>query len=178
MKYTLICVAIGLSLAACSDKPSDKVAARNSSPEAAPAAAPVYLKAEAAHPASLPVTRVPTDTCSIDTINDQLAKDANPIADKTKIKFEGWAANVAAGTTAQEIYVELEGPAKFYLKANPGIKRLDVASAFNKPSLETAGWVSLADLSALGAGRYKMRVIQVSGTSASVCEAKPVMVID
>jgi hypothetical protein len=172
MKHTLIFVAISTLLAACSDKPSDKPAA------ALPTAAPAYLKAEAARPVSLPVTLVPTDTCFIDAINEQLAKEANPIADKTKVKFEGWAADVATGTTAQEIYIELEGAAKFYIKANPGIKRLDVASAFNKPSLENAGWLSFADLSALGAGSYKMRVIQVNGTSGFVCDAKPIIDIN
>jgi hypothetical protein len=120
----------------------------------------------------------PIDSCVIDAINDQLAQESNPIADKSKVKFEGWAANIAAGTTPEAVYIELEGPAPFYLKASTGIKRPDVATAFNKPSVTEAGWIAFADLSALAAGSYKMRMIQLTAAAGWVCETKPVLILN
>ena len=175
MKHSLIFVAIVLSLAACSDKPSAPVAAQKAAPAAA---APAYRLAETTRPASIPAMLAPIDSCVIDTINDQTAKESNPVADKSKVKFEGWAANIAAGTTPEAVYIELEGPAPFYLKAHTGIKRLDVASAFNKPSVTEAGWIALADLSALTAGSYKMRIIQVTAAAGLICETKPIMILN
>ena len=177
MKHSLIFVAIALSLAACSDQPSDKAAAQKAAPAAVPTA-PTYLKAEVARPASLPAALAPADSCVIDAINDQLAQESNTLADKSKVKFEGWAANIVAGTTPQEVYVELQGPTPAYLKANVGVKRPDVATAFNKPGVTDAGWIAFADLSALAAGSYKMRVIQVSAAAGLVCEIKPVIIIN
>jgi len=171
MKHSLIFIAIVLSLAACSDKSSNPVAAKNP-------AAPVYLKAEMARPVSLPATLGPIDTCVVDTINDQPAKESNAVADKSKIKLEGWAANIMLGSTPQDVYIELNGLSQSYIKANTGFKRPDVATAYNKPAVTNAGWIAFADLSTLGAGSYKMRVVQVTGATGLVCEAKNSIVIN
>jgi hypothetical protein len=113
-----------------------------------------------------------------DGIDDQLVKETTPIADKSKIKFEGWAANVAAGTTPEAVYIALEGPAQAYIKANIGLNRSDVATAFKKPSVTNAGWIAFADLSALAAGSYKIKVIQTAAAAGLVCEIKSVIVIN
>ena len=176
MKHSLIFAAVVLSLSACSDKPSDKGAVQKAAPAAA--GAPAYLKAETARPASVPATLAASDSCFIDGIDDQLVKETTPIADKSKIKFEGWAANGAAGTTPEAVYIALEGPAQAYIKANIGLNRSDVATAFKKPSVTNAGWIAFADLSALAAGSYKIKVIQTAAAAGLVCEIKSVIVIN
>jgi hypothetical protein len=176
MKHSLIFAALVLSLSACSEKPSDQGAAQKTTPAAA--GAPAYLKAETARPASVPATLATSDSCFMDAINDQLVKETTSIADKSKVKFEGWAANVAAGTTPEAVYIALEGPTQAYIKANIGLNRPDVAAAFNKPSVTNAGWIAFTDLSALAAGSYKIRVIQTAAAAGLVCEIKSVIVIN
>ena len=122
-------------------------------------------------PAEIQSTQSLPDVCWLDSVNDQPAKDA-PISDKARIKLVGWAANIAAGTSPQPIFVELEGASKIYVKALRGVKRPDVAESYRKPGLVDAGWVAYADLSDAAAGAYKVRTIQVEGQSGLVCDSK------
>jgi hypothetical protein len=161
MKYALLCAAICLSVVACSEKPAEKTAAP----------VPGVVKATTARPAAIPATLSSSEACALDGVNDQPAKDA-PAADKAKLKLDGWVANVPAGTTAQQIFVELEGPSRFYFKATHGVKRPDVAAHFNKPGLGEAGWTAQVDLSEAAAGAYKVRIIQLEGQSGLVCDSK------
>jgi len=160
MKYPLLVAAIGLTLAACSEK----------QPEKAATPAPIYAKATTVRPAAIQSTQSLPDACSFDSVNDQPVKDAS-ILDKTKIKLIGWAGNVPAGTSPKQVFVELDGPSKAYLQATLGIKRPDVANNFKKPGLADTGWVANADLSEMAAGAYKVRIIQVDGQSALVCDS-------
>jgi hypothetical protein len=109
-------------------------------------------------------------------VNDQPAKDAS-ISDKARIKLAGWAGNVPAGTSPQQVFVDLEGPSKVYLQAAHGIKRPDVADFFKKPGLADTGWMAYADLSEMAAGAYKVRIIQVEGQSGLVCDSNESVVI-
>ncbi len=164
MKYPLLVAAMSLSLVACSDKPPEKTAP----PVAAPA--PGFVKATTVRPASIQATRSLPDACRLDSVNDQPASDVS-ISDKARVKLIGWAGNVPAGTSPQQVFVELEGPSMFYIQATRGIKRPDVADHFNKPGLADAGWVAYADLSGMAAGAYKVRIIQVEGQSGLVCDS-------
>ena len=164
MKYPLLVAAIGLALAACSEKEPEKAA----TPVATPA--PIYAKATTVRPAAIQSTRSLPDACALDSVNDQPAKDAS-ISDKAKIKLIGWAGNVPAGTSPKQIFVELEGPNKLYVQAAHGVKRPDVADHFKKPGLADTGWVAHADLSEAAAGTYRVRIIQVEGQSGLVCDS-------
>ena len=172
MKYRLLVAAIGVSLAACSEKPPEKAATQ----VAGPAPAPIYAKATAVRPAEIQSTRSLPDACRLDSVNDQTAKDV-AISDKAKVKLAGWAGNVPAGTSPKQIFVELEGPSKAYVRAAQGIKRPDVADHFKKPGLADSGWIAYADLSEMAAGAYKVRIIQVEGQAGLVCESNKSIVI-
>lgn len=177
MKYPFILMAVGLSLTACSDRPAATGTAASAAAGAAAVVSAKISKAELARPAAIPAGMTATDTCSLDLIAGKPAGESNPIADKTRSQWEGWAANVAAGTNPQAVFIELDGPGKAYLSAGTGGKRPDVATHFSKPALLNAGWSVQADLSALAAGTYKVRLIQVSNGSALVCETKRSIVL-
>ena len=170
MKYPLLVVLIGLSLAACSEKEPEKAAI----PVATPA--PGFAKATPVRPAAIQSTLSLPDACRLDSVNDQTAKDTS-ISDKARIKLAGWAGNVPAGTSPKRILVEFEGPSKLYVQAAHGIKRPDVASFFKKPGLADAGWVAYADLSEAAAGTYKVRIIQVEEQAGLVCDSNKSIVI-
>ena len=150
-----------LSLVACSEK----------QPEKAATPVPGVVKATTVRPAAMPATLSLSEACALDAVNGQLAKDAST-SDKAKIKLDGWAANFPAGTSSQQIYVELEGPSKLYFRATHGLMRPDVAAVFNKPGLGDAGWTASVDLSEAAAGAYKVRIITVEGQSGLVCDSK------
>jgi hypothetical protein len=170
MRYPLLVAAIGLSLVACSEKQPEKPATGVASP------APSFVKATTARPAAIQTMQSLPDACWFDFVNDHPAKDA-AISDKAKVKLGGWAGNVSAGTSPQEVYVELEGLIKVYLKAARG-QRPDVAAHFNKPGLADAGWVAYADLSEVAAGTYKVRIIQLEGQTGLVCDGGNSIVIN
>jgi len=170
MKYPLLFAAISLSLVACSEKQPEKAA----TPVAT--AVPSFVKAATVRPAAIQSTLSLPGACALDSVNDQFVKDA-AISDKARIKLVGWAGNVPAGTSPQQIFVELDGPSKVYFKAAHGQKRPDVATVFKKPGLADAGWTAYADLSELAAGAYKVRIIQVEGQSGLVCDSNKSIVI-
>lgn len=171
MKYPLLVAAIGLSLVACTEKQPEKAATSVAAP------APSFVKASTVRPAAIQSTLSLPNVCSVDIVNDQPAKNAS-ISDKAKITLAGWAANVPAGTSPQQIFIEFEGASKVYVKATHGIKRPDVADFFKKPGLADAGWVAYADLSEVAAGAYKVRIIQVEGQAGSVCDSNNSIVIN
>ena len=170
MKYPLLIAAMGLSLVACSEKPPEKPAA----PVATQASG--IAKATAARPAVIQSTQSLPNACALDSVNDQLGKDAS-ISDKARVKLSGWAGNVPAGTSPKQVFVEIDGPSKVYVQAALGIKRQDVADHFKKPGLADVGWVANADLSELAAGAYKVRTIQVEGQTGLVCDSNKSIVL-
>jgi len=178
MKYPLLVAAIGLSLAACSEKPPEKAAG-----PVAPSA-PGFARATTERPAVIQSTQNLPNACSLDVVNDQTAKQDTSISDKAKVKLTGWAGNVPAGTSPKQVFIELEGPgkifggsSKFYIQAALGIKRPDVADHFKKPGLVDVGWAANADLSEVAADAYKVRIIQVEGQTGLVCDSNKSVVI-
>lgn len=128
-----------------------------------------YIKPTATRPTSVPSSVASADSCNIDSVNDGPRTEPIVITDKAKIKLSGWAGNITAGTSPQEIYIELEGPSKIYIKALHSFDRPDVATYFNKPGLTNSGWESYADLAGVAAGTYKVRIIQVDGQFGLIC---------
>ncbi len=170
MKYPLLVAAIGLSLAACSEKQPEKAA----TPVATPP--PSFAKATTVRPAVIQATQSMPNACALDGVNDQPAKESS-ISEKARVKLIGWAANVPAGTSPKQIFVEFEGPSKVYVQAAHGTKRPDVADHFKKPGLADTGWVAYADLSEAAAGAYKVRIIQVEGQTGLVCDSNKSIVV-
>ena len=177
MKSFLLLVAIGLALAGCGEKkqaPAPNASALMPSP---PLKAPDFIKASTERPAAIPEKLDSTAGCQVDWVNDQLAQKPVSITDKAKVRFGGWAADTVKGTVSHEVFVALYGPAKIYFKASPGLKRLDVAAAYKKTGMENSGWEAYADLSGAAAGTYYVQVIQLEGTSGSVCDTQRTIVI-
>ena len=178
MKYSLLVAAVGLSLAACSEKPPEKPA----TPVATPATG--FARPATERPNTIQSTQNLPGTCALDSVNDKVISKEASISDKAKIKLSGWAGNVPAGTSPKQIVVELEGPgkvcggpSKVYIQAALGIKRQDVADHFKKPGLADVGWVVTADLSDVAAGAYKVRIIQVEGKTGLVCDSNKSIVL-
>ncbi len=168
MKYqtTIIFAAISLAFAACGDF------GKQQNQPSASAPAQTYVKATKDRPSNIPSMLTTTEPCSLDAVNDQPAQDTYLVVDKTKVKFAGWAGNVANGTSPKEVWLELVGSDSAYVKAIRGGKRPDVASSFNKPGLADAGWELYADLSVLAAGDYKAQILMVDGQQGLTCETK------
>jgi len=168
MKHSLLVAAMGLSLVACSEKPPEK-ATTPTAPSAAPSA-PSFVKPTAVRPAAIQSVASVTDGCALDYMNDRPMKDAT-ITDKAKVTLLGWAGNVPAGSSPQQVFLEFEGPSKIYLKTAHSAKRPDVVDHFKKPGLADAGWAAYADFSEVTAGAYKVRIIQLQGQTSMVCES-------
>ena len=105
------------------------------------------------------------------------AKESTTVQDKSKLALQGWAANTVSGTLPKEVYLEVNGPSKAYIKADLGISRPDVAEHFKNPALTMAGWTAFANLSALPAGTYTVKVIQSTGETGSACDAQRALVL-
>jgi hypothetical protein len=168
MRYPLFLAAIGLSLAACSEKPQEKAVAPP---------APGFERASSVRPAVIQNTQNLPTGCALDSVNEQLANGETSLSDKTKLRLSGWIGNVPAGTSPKQVFVEFDGPGKAYVQATPGGKRPDVADHFKKASLVDTGWVVNADLAETAAGTYKVRIIQVEGQTGLVCDSNKSIVI-
>ena len=174
MKNTLTLLTLAAMLAACSDK------APNNAPAPAGAAstagAPVeddYRAPSPARPTTLAATPKSTNQCSIDMVNYAVAAPTNAIADKAHVKLQGWAADATQGVLPRQVYVEIEGAQKSWVRAVIGMERPDVATHFNKPELGKAGWSAFANLSALPAGAYTLRIVQILPDNAeTLCDAQ------
>ncbi|MFH1208656.1 MAG: hypothetical protein V1673_03775 [Candidatus Omnitrophota bacterium] len=179
MKYFLLVVTIGLSLAGCSEKEPGKAASSGSLAFPPAVKNPSFIKATSERPSVIPAVVLNVEqTCQVDWVNDVLAQKAAPITEKTKVRLIGWAGNLETGTSSREVFIKLVGPSKVYFKAFSGLKRSDVASAFKKPGLGNSGWEAYVDLSEVSAGTYKVQVIQVEGPSVSVCDPQRSIVIN
>ena len=163
------------ALTACSDKAPEQAAGPTAVTGVSPAgsADAAFSAPSAVRPASIPNALKTTDHCSIDMVNDVAAIESTVITEKAKVRLHGWAADAAAGTTPKDVYLELDGPTKAYVQATTNVSRPDVAKHFNKLALASSGWNAFTNLSALPAGSYVARVIQVNGDgTGSLCDSK------
>ena len=187
MKSTSLAVLMGLALAACADnQPPAQDAAQPqpeapadvaASPDAAPAPA-TQVTPSAGRPAEIPASLGTTDGCALDAVNGQSIVDTASVADKENIQLSGWAGDLAAGTSPEQVFVQLEGAETIFIKASRGTKRPDVAAQFGKPGLENAGWDANANLAEVAAGTYRVWIIQVEGDAGVSCDSKRSIVID
>jgi predicted small lipoprotein YifL len=178
MKYLLLVVAIGLSLAGCGEQGPGKSANPGSFTVPPAAKNRSVIKATSERPSTIPAALGPGGACQVDWVNDVLAQKAAPITEKTKVRFVGWAGNTEKGTSPQEVFITLVGPSTVYFKAFSGLKREDIFAAFKKRGMTNSGWEVYADLSEVAAGTYKVQVIQAEGPSASVCDTQRSIVIN
>lgn len=170
MKNTLTLLTLTAMLAACSDKAPPAAP----TPIAAPAAAPVeYLAPTNSRATTMTAALKPSTQCSIDMVGDAVATPVNTVVDKSKVKFNGWAADATQGTLPREVFLELEGTQKMWVRAVTGAIRPDVATHFKNPSITNAGWNAFANLSTLPAGSYTLRIVQIMGdNSETLCETQ------
>lgn len=164
MTRILASALLACALAACSDKP----AAPAAPVPAANGATPV----SAVRPAQIPEPLTITQDCSVDTVNDAVATEVTPVADKTKVRLSGWGADAAAGTLPKAAYLEIGGAKKVYAPIGLGVARPDVATHFGKPALGNAGWQATVDLSSLPAGNHELRIIQLGDAANTICDAR------
>ncbi|OYT91787.1 MAG: hypothetical protein CFE43_11855 [Burkholderiales bacterium PBB3] len=166
----ILCAAVLASLlAACSDKPAPAAA----TPPAVLGVGPVVATRPAAIPESLAITQ----DCSVDLVNDAIATEVMPVANKTQVRLSGWAADPVAGTLPKAVYLEIGGANKVYAQVALGVARPDVATHFSKPALATAGWQATLDMSAVKAGNYELRIIQLGTMTNTICDARKALTL-
>ena len=161
---------LAAALAACSDKaPANAPAATASA-----AGAPVeddYRAPSPARPTTVTATLKSTTHCSIDMVNYAVATPSNVIADKAHVKLQGWAADATQGIVPRQVYVEIEGTEKSWVRAVTGIDRPDVATHFNTPAIGKAGWSAFVNLATFPAGTYTLRIVQIlPDNSETLCD--------
>lgn len=175
MKYLLIATVLILPLAACSDKSAPPTPATVASAPAPNGG--TFVKADGTRPAALPAKLTAATSCSFDTLNGAPRGVSNDIANKAQVQLNGWIANTAATAAPGQVYLELDGPGKLYAAGTRGLKRPDVAAAFNNPVLLDSGWDAQLDLSTAPAGTYKLHLILVDGATATICDPNAALVI-
>ena len=108
----------------------------------------------------------------MDMVNDVVATEVTPVADKSKIRLSGWAADPVAGTLPKAVYLEIGGINKVYTQVALGVARPDVATHFDKPALANAGWQATVDMGAVTPGNYELRIIQLGTMTNTICDAR------
>lgn len=171
MNRILFAALLASLLAACSDKPAAPAAA------VAPAVLGVG-PVVALRPAAIPDSLAITQDCSVDLVNDAIATEVMPVANKTQVRLSGWAADPVAGTLPKAVYLEIGGANKVYAQVALGGARPDVATHFAKPSLATAGWQATLDMGAVKPGNYELRIIQIGDTANTICDARKALTLN
>lgn len=158
------------ALAACSgsDKPAAPITPTQ--PATSSSAGSVATAVNPARPSEIPSALKDTQDCSVDLVNDAVAVDVMPVADKSKVHLSGWAADAKKGSLPKSAFLEIAGGKQAYAPVVLGQTRADVATHFSKPALGNAGWKAVLDLSSLPAGNYSLRVIQLGDTASTICE--------
>lgn len=164
MNRILFATVLASLLAACSDKPVPVVA----TPPSVLGSGAV----SATRPATIPEPLAITQDCSVDLVNDAIATELTPVADKTKVRLSGWAADPVVGTLPKVVFLEIGGANKVYMQVALGLARPDVATHFSKPELANAGWQATLDMSALKPGNYELRIIQLGTVANTICDAR------
>ena len=129
-------------------------------------------------PANIPEQLTITQDCSVDLVNDAVATEVVAVADKTKVRLSGWAADATSGSLPKAVFLEIGGVKKVYVSVALGVARPDVATHFNKPALASAGWQAGLDMSTLPAGNYELRVIQLGEAASTICDARKALTLN
>lgn len=159
-----VCIAM---LAACGEKPKP-IAASQPAPTApiAPPPAKPSLDSPAIVAGKVPTIR---GSCSVDAVAGRPHQQDQQVAASERIRFEGWAGDVATGTVPVTAVLELVGSATYFVPIANRAERPDVASAI-KSGLLLSGWSVEVDTSSLPPGRFGMNIIQSDGSSTSRCD--------
>jgi peptidoglycan/LPS O-acetylase OafA/YrhL len=125
--------------------------------------------AQTIRPASIPAELMPSRSCSLDLVDNANTSDGfTTIANAEVAMLIGWAIDEKAGNAPQTVFVQLSGGANAYVKA-ARTQRPDIADGFRNANLLNSGWSVSVDLSGLPPGAYEINLIQVEGTSATIC---------
>jgi hypothetical protein len=157
--------AVAICITACGDS------AKQVNQPAPATSAPTFIKAVSDPPINPSSMQKDDGACAINLVNELEPKEVNPLLTKDKVKIVGWGAKVASGTSPKEVWLLLAGASTFYVKTR-GVKRPDVATYFAKPGLVDAGWEAYADLTALAAGVYNLKVVLVDAQQGVICDTK------
>lgn len=162
-------------LAGCNDKIPAAVAPSGGVPEAPPPAA------------SRPVTLVPwTGTlqglqthslCALDTVNGALASDGNfDVAAGGPVTLEGWLSTKGFANPGRFTLIAL-GEAPHQAEGSTGISRQDVAKAYAKGQLGTAGYRLEASTGPLPPGKYAIWLKHEDEGGPAACDTKAFLLV-
>lgn len=121
------------------------------------------------------LTLAPGGNCNLEMINNVMIAKGAVISKKEKVTLVGWAADVQSGSVPATVIVQFstaDGNHDFYGTALRLTKRPDVSRAFHNPLFENAGYDLSADIGAMPAGQYTIKIIQVAEKKAIVCHTK------
>ncbi|MTW14112.1 hypothetical protein GM658_26205 [Pseudoduganella eburnea] len=160
----LTTTALVLLVSACSNKEEKPAAA------AAAPVPPSASKPSATRPAELPATLAVSTDCALERFNDAPpSADDNAVTDKSKVYLNGWAANSKSDQAPGDVYIEMTGPGHYFVKAERGIQRPDIAEVYKKPLLVNAGWSVTMDLSGVAPGAYDIKILEAAGAGSTEC---------
>jgi hypothetical protein len=118
-----------------------------------------------------------SDACVVDAAN-ALPWSGDGVPARTLLSIYGWSFDKISGTAVDEVAIELTsaGRTALYLPAER-YERTDVARAFNKPALVSAGIAVRVLLTDAPAGAFKIRLLQMSRGAVSECETEKTITI-
>lgn len=96
------------------------------------------------------------------------------------VRIEGWAFNTLSQTIPTDVeivFTAQDGKSSRSFKAERNLKRADVASAYNNPALEGAGYSADAALSDLPEGSYNVAIVQKDDNKILFCQTLSVVQI-
>lgn len=93
--------------------------------------------------------------CSLDTINGSYSKTSVVVARSQPAAFVGWVLNTTK-RPAGKFRLVLKGVNDYVISSSTGVVRKDVSDYFKDPSLSSAGFDILGNLSSVATGDYKV----------------------
>lgn len=114
-------------------------------------------------------------SCAIDVVGGIEAQGAVDLVQGGKYRILGWFGDEKNKSVDPSFILELRaGPKRYFATINHRVKRPDVATAYNLPAFENAGYDTIVDLDGVGADKYRLSFYQISSGSVVACESERV----
>jgi hypothetical protein len=118
-----------------------------------------------------PHIRTQREGCYIDFLNEQPARGEYVVAKKRGMRVIGWAFDLQAGTTTEQLSLTLSSRSgETWVAPARRSARPDVVSLLHNSSLLRAGFSAAANTEPIPAGDYSMRILQRTQDSFVDCD--------
>ena len=122
------------------------------------------------------VSPTPSKSCALDEVNAAQSTRVFEVRGKSRLDAQGWVADADAGTVPGDALLVLaDGDKAFHVPVDMGLPRPDVASAFRKPALATAGFRLAASVEGLPQGAYHVAMAWRASDAWHRCDTQRVI---